>query len=163
MCGFLRGKPHAARWPHKAPQEIRVRSIPISKLLQRLQTRNPARDASAEFVVFLSEFSMQRRFFVKNNKSEKSRPNDHSVFQQADVAEEQSLAEDQQRHSNIHRVAHVAIESGNHKPLRGGDGCGRSQPLDCEASKGIQQNGKANCNHQRPDDAANEKVEQRRG
>jgi hypothetical protein len=30
MCGFLRGKPHAVRWPHKAPQEIRVRSTPIA-------------------------------------------------------------------------------------------------------------------------------------
>src|ERR1700684_3808671 len=34
MCGFLRGKPHAVCWPHKAPREIRVRSTPIAKLAE---------------------------------------------------------------------------------------------------------------------------------
>ncbi len=45
MCGFLRGKPHAVQRPHKAPQEIRVRSIPIAKLLWRSGLAMPPSEA----------------------------------------------------------------------------------------------------------------------
>jgi hypothetical protein len=53
MCGFLHGKPHAVRWHHQAPQEIRVRSTPIAKPLslaeyvRRLVARDLARPETA--------------------------------------------------------------------------------------------------------------------
>jgi len=47
MCGFLRGKPHAVRWHHQAPQEIRVSRISCSAALTegndvRLSSRKAA-------------------------------------------------------------------------------------------------------------------------
>src|SRR5271165_2709168 len=53
------------------------------------QARNPAGDAGAEFLVFIAEFSAQGRLFIKNYKSEKSQPNNKSVFQQVHTAEQQ--------------------------------------------------------------------------
>jgi hypothetical protein len=40
VCGFLHGKPHAGGWRQRALQEIRVRSTPIAKPLQRAPTHN---------------------------------------------------------------------------------------------------------------------------
>src|ERR1700677_4582969 len=38
LCGFLHGKPHAVRWHHPAPQEIRVRSTAIAKPPELIRT-----------------------------------------------------------------------------------------------------------------------------
>jgi hypothetical protein len=38
------------------------------------------------------------------------------------------LAEDQRQHGDIHRVAHVAIQSGNHEMLGGATGAGVPSP-----------------------------------
>src|SRR5277367_349017 len=35
MCDFPQRKSHAVRWLHQDPQEIRVRSTPIAKMLKR--------------------------------------------------------------------------------------------------------------------------------
>src|SRR5271170_5060563 len=51
MCGFLRGKPHAVRWPHKAPQEIRVPRISCSAaLVERSDVRLSSRKAACSSV-----------------------------------------------------------------------------------------------------------------
>ena len=62
--------------------------------IQRFQARNPAGNVGAEFLVLFPEFSAQRRLFIKKNKGKKSQPDNESVLQQGDAAEEQSLAED---------------------------------------------------------------------
>ena len=116
----------------------------------------------AVVLVFLPEFSGERRLFIKDNKGKECQPNKKSVLEQADAAKEQSLAEDQQRHGNIHGIAHPAIESGNYEVLWGSDGRRRPQPLDREPSKGVKQDGKTGSDHQRSDDAEDENPEQGR-
>jgi hypothetical protein len=131
--------------------------------LNGFQAGNPAGNAGAEFLVFFPEFLAQRRLFIKNNESEKPQTYHNPILEQPDAAEEQSLAEEKRRNGNIHRVAHVAIESGYYQPLGGSDGRGRPQPLYGEKSKGIKQDRKPGDDHQGSDDAERVKAEQRRG
>jgi hypothetical protein len=109
-----------------------------------------------------AELSRESGLFIENNKGKKCQPNKQSVPQQRDAAEEQSLAEDQQRHGHIHGIADPAIEPGNDQVLRGSDRCGRPRSLKCETDEGIEQDGKTTHDHQSPEDAQGENAEQRR-
>lgn len=117
----------------------------------------------AELLIFFPELSSQRRFFIKKNKSKKSQPNNKSVFQQAHAAKQQSLAEVQERHGNIHRIADITIQPGNHESLGRTNRCGRPQSLVCETSEGVEKDGSPGRDRQRPDHAEEEKTEQRWG
>jgi len=54
----------------------------------------PARNADAEFLVLLPEFSAQCRLFIKKDKSKKCQPNNETILQRGDVAEEHPLTKD---------------------------------------------------------------------
>src|SRR5579872_5808661 len=134
---------NAARWIGVARESPRHGASNSNPGRKRPQAGNPAWDVGAEFLIFFPEFAAQHRLFIKKHKSKKPPPDNESVLQQRNASEEQSLAEDQRRDGNIHGVAHVAIQSGNHEAPRGSNGRRRAQPLNRETRKGIQQDGKS--------------------
>ncbi len=109
--------------------------------LPRFQTRRPAADIGAELVIFRAELVAQRWFFVAENEKMESQPDHQAVLQHADVSEKQTLAKNQRGYSDVHGVAHVTIQAGDHQMLRRGDRRGRTQALQREPRERIQQGG----------------------
>ncbi len=65
-------------------------------------------------------------------------PHDGSVYENTHAAEQEALARDQRHHSQVHRVADVTIEPGDHEAL-GWQGRRRSaETLDGEPREGIE-------------------------
>ncbi len=85
----------------------------------RLRTGRSARTAGLYSAGLLPEFSAQCRLFKKKNKSKKCQPNDETILQRGDFAEQHPLTKDLRCHDDIHLVAHMAIQSGNHEMNHG--------------------------------------------
>src|SRR5271168_977328 len=61
MCDFPQRKSHAVRWLHQHPQEIRVRSTPITKMLSRsIEHRGGYQCAAYSFVAPVRELRTEK-------------------------------------------------------------------------------------------------------
>ena len=71
----------------------------------------------------------------------KREPDEGAVREQADTSEEQRLAEDHRGNSQVHGVAHEAVEAGDDQPLRRHQGRGRPEPLHGKPPEGFEKHG----------------------
>ena len=74
-------------------------------------------------------------------------PDRNAVFKNAEIAEEQSLSQNQRHDRHIHRIPDIAIETADDETARRKDGRRRTQTLNREACEGIQQD-RQTCDHQ---------------
>src|SRR5437660_2161868 len=89
----------------------------------------------------LPKLPVQLRLFIEKDKSKKSKPDDDPVLQQTDAAKQQSLADDQEQHGNIHRVAYPTIQASDDQTLGRSNWCRCPQYLNSTEEKEIRQTG----------------------
>lgn len=96
---LIRGKPSTSvresSWAAQMTLRVDAVTAQAQRNSMRLDVGNPAGNAVAVCLVLHSELSTQCRLFIENNKGKKRQPNNKSIFQNDNVAEDQALTQDQ--------------------------------------------------------------------
>ena len=90
--------------------------------------RQPPADPRRILRVRVAELTTQPGLFVGDDEQVHDRKPDRPVDRQRSRAGQQHLAEEDRRHAQVHRVAHVAIEPANDEVARRIDGRKRAPP-----------------------------------
>ena len=125
------------------------------------EARYPAGHICGESGVLDWEGSAQGGFLIGQDKDVRYEPCTQSVNENADIAEEERLAEYQRYDCDIHGVADEAIGSGDDEVLGWKDGRGRAETLECETEKRFKQNDEACRDHKTADDAKSGETKER--
>jgi len=94
---------------------------------------------STKSCVFPAELPTELRLFVKTDEQVKGQPHDCCVSEEAHVAQNERLPQHETKNSDVHRVAHIAIKTGDDQMLRRKRRRGRTRALQCKSREGIDQ------------------------
>jgi uncharacterized protein (DUF1697 family) len=120
--------------------------------MPRSEARNPARDVGREGFVFGAESLAQRRLLVADYEQVRDQPREQGELQNANVAEQQGLAENRCDDRDVHGIAHVTIAALDHQVPCRKDGRRRPQPLQRETRERIEHHKCASGNQHRAAD-----------
>ena len=75
------------------------------------ESRNPARDGAAVFVVRRAELAMERGFLVENDKEIDRQAEERRISNQQKSMKPSSFAQDHEPRADIHRIAHITVQA----------------------------------------------------
>lgn len=88
----------------------------------------PARNPLRVGLVLGAEGAAQMAFLIKDDERLKARPKDNGVDGQGEALKRDCPARNNRQHTDIHRIARIAVKASHHKLLRCVDGGGGAAP-----------------------------------
>src|ERR1700704_630490 len=124
--------------------------------------RYPARDGGAERLVLSPKRPLERGFFVRHDKDVEEEPEQRAVDDEAPIADQHRLTQDDGDDRDVDWIAYIAVETGHHEIPGRRDGRGGAETLQREPRKGVNEPGHACENHYRADAARQLQTKERR-
>src|SRR4051812_19220711 len=97
------------------------------------QPRNPPWDVGPKIVVLGPKPRSKHRLLVRQDKRVEGEPHEPAVSHETPVAEQDRLAQNDGDYGNVHRIAHVAIQTRHPRFCVGAIGAGVPSP--CRAKR----------------------------
>src|SRR5262245_46394438 len=102
----------------------------------RNNPRHPSRHVLTVGAIFLAEFLPQRGLFIDHHGCKRDEPKEHAPRRHPFVAEQQSLAHENDEQRDIDWVTHATVEAGHHELRRWCERSGCAKPVPGETRKG---------------------------
>ena len=115
----------------------------------RPQARPPGRHGAPVRGVLLAVARAQRRLFVAPHERGDDEPERGRVREQERASENELLSHDCCADGEVHRIAHMAIQPADYKPLRRRRRCRGPTPLEDEAAERMQEDASAESDQSR--------------
>jgi len=96
---------------------------------------NPSRNTTAEGFVFWSKGSPQSWLFIRDYEQVETQPDERTIFKQARIRKNQSLANYDGHDRDVHRISDITMQSGDDEVTRRKNRSGRAQPFDRKTGK----------------------------
>src|SRR6185436_18738823 len=77
--------------------------------------RYPARDGGAERLVLTPKRLLERGFFVRHHEHVEEGPEQRAVYDEAPIADQHRLTQDDGDDRDVYRIADIAVETGHHE------------------------------------------------
>ena len=115
------------------------------------EPRNPARHCFPVFLVRFAELPAQRRLFVEQDEDVSSGQHKDCVLQNVEGTKQRRFSHDDQRHTHVHRIAHVAVQRGRDQKLCWSDRRRSPQPAHREFPCAAEINRRSERKHSKPE------------